>query len=99
MTNTTDTLHTHLALYTGPNGPMSVALDCADTDEACAFIRENGGYWFNECEDALGIPAAADEETISAALEAQGWRVRAVCDEGEWSVHERDGFGGEETEA
>ena len=86
MTNTTDTLHTHLAVRTGPNGLISVALDCDDTDEACAFVRENGSYWGNQ--NALGITAAANEETINAALEAQGWRVRAVFYEKRgWSVH------------
>lgn len=89
--STNDTLHTHLALYTGPNGPMSVALDCADTDEACAFVRANGGYWFNECENALDVPADADADTIDVALAAQGWRTSATCEEGEWSIHRRVG--------
>ena len=80
---------THIALYTGPNGPMSVALTCEDTDEACAFVRVNSGYLYDECENALGVPADADDEAIDAALVAQGWRTTATCTEGEWSIHRR----------
>lgn len=80
---------THLALYVGEGGPISVALTCESLDDACVWVREHGGYAYNDAEDVLDLPAGAAWDAIESALVRDGWRTSSACEEGEWSIHRR----------
>jgi hypothetical protein len=94
MTSTKNsTTSTHLALYIGAGGPCSVELTCAGLDEAADVVSAHESAWYDQAEDALGLPAGcADEGTIDDALARHGWHTVASSSagrDGAWSLYRR----------
>jgi hypothetical protein len=58
---------TYLALYTGPNGPISHTFDAADLDEAREHVKTHGKDWYDAAADALDIDP--DSATLDVDIE------------------------------
>jgi hypothetical protein len=67
------TTNTYLALYTGPGGPISSVFTADSLEDAKEFVQGWGSSWYDDGEDALDLPAGADEREIDEALLAGQW--------------------------
>ncbi len=83
------TTNRYLALYTGPNGPLSHEISCSSLEEACEAVREHGDVWYDNANDCLGLPPDASEHEVLAALKRDGWRTSVTVDVGYWDVYLR----------
>jgi hypothetical protein len=73
MTDTDTSTNTYLALYTGPNGPISSVFTADSLEDAKELIQERGESRGDDAEDALDLPFHADEAKIDEALLAGQW--------------------------
>lgn len=64
-----------LALYTGPQGPISAHVEAWDVDYARALVESDGSEWYDNGNDVLGLDPDSDtlDSDIDAALE--GWEL------------------------
>jgi hypothetical protein len=75
-----------LAVYSGPNGPISVLFEASDLTEAAQVVEDRRQSWFDDAENYLDLPFEADNKQIDAELDARGWtRI-------ELTVHDYDLF-------
>lgn len=84
-TETTTAANRYLALYTGPNGPVSHEFECESLEVACDIVREFGRVWYDHADDALGLPSEASDSEVVAAVARGGWRHLEVTDQ--WDIY------------
>jgi hypothetical protein len=86
MTETSTT--EYLALYTGPNGPISAAFFAADLRAALAVVEAEGRSWFDGAEDYLDVDP--DSPTLDSDLEEalDGWALVSRAEhDGDWDIY------------
>lgn len=71
----------YLAVYTGPNGPISATFEAENLSAALAVFAERRQEWYDDAEDYLGNPPGASDEAIDATLDEGRWElVRSLGD-------------------
>jgi hypothetical protein len=65
----------YLALYTGPNGPISYAFEADDLDAASGLVDAHCSQWYDAAEDELDIDPQSRtmDADIDRALDEGGW--------------------------
>jgi hypothetical protein len=74
------TNRTYLALYTGPNGPISATFESnAYLAEILAHVAEHGRTWYDGAANDLELEPDASESRVEAALAAEGAELFAAA--------------------
>jgi hypothetical protein len=80
-----------LALYTGPNGPISSLLDATDLRGARAEALAHGRAWYDDVRNHLDLPPDASDDEVEAALDAGGWDMAYAVDTDDgWDIYSRE---------
>jgi hypothetical protein len=78
---------TYLAVYTGPNGPISATFEAEDLRAALAVFDERRREWYDDAEDHLDLPPNASNKEIDASLGDGEWEFAMTLGEG-WRLYE-----------
>ena len=82
----------YLALYTGPNGPISVAFIGQDLDDAAEHVAEFGSAWFDDTRDALSIDPdnhTLDKDIERALTRGQWTLARQAATNADYAIYTR----------
>jgi hypothetical protein len=62
-----------IAIYTGPNGPISSLLDATDIRGARAEASDHGRAWYDEARNDIGVTLDASDDEVAETLDTGGW--------------------------
>ncbi len=88
MANSAPATTTHLMLYTGPGGPISVEIEARDVGHALTQAGCYSDRWFDGAENALDLPPDANETQVDRRLDRRGWTLAHSTGQTDgWSVY------------
>lgn len=81
---------TYLALYTGPNGPISFEFTARNLDDAVEVIGEKAQQHFDDASNWLDLDPDSNtlDQDILDALDEDGWQLALAKEHnGDWDIY------------